>query len=115
LAAGKVLGYAVSAVLIFLGAIFLLASTYAASRLLVGAVLAAVGLGVAFLTSRSGRVQTPVKYEVEAPGSLKVDSIKCPNCGAILDPSRMQLSRGAPSIKCPYCDHDFELVEEPKW
>ena len=112
---GKILGYVASAGLVFLGVIFLLASAYATSRLLVGAALTAVGFGIALLTWKAGAGQAPVRYEIQAPGSLKVDSIKCPNCGAGLDPSKMQLKLGVPSIKCPYCGNEFEVAEAPKW
>jgi hypothetical protein len=112
---GKVVGYLASAALIFLGIIFLLASVYAASRLLVGTILVVAGLGIALLIWKSGVSQAPVKYELQMPGSLKVDSIKCPNCGAGLDPSKMQLKQGAPTIKCSYCGNEFEVAEEPKW
>jgi predicted Zn finger-like uncharacterized protein len=112
---GKVAGYLASAVLIFLGIVFLIASIYALSRLLVGAVLIVAGVGIALAVSRAGAVQAPIKYELELPGGLKVDSMKCPNCGASLDPSKMQLKLNAPSIKCPYCGNEFEVSEEPKW
>ncbi len=111
----KVLGYLASAALIFLGIIFLLASVYASSRLLVGAILVLAGLGIAILTWKAGVSQAPVKYELQMPGSLKVGSIKCPNCGAGLDPSKMQLKQGAPTVKCSYCGNEFEVTEEPKW
>jgi len=112
---GSVVGYLVSAILVFLGIIFLLASVYAVSRLVVGAILVSAGLLLAFLAWRSGVSQAPVKYELQMPGSLKVDSIKCPNCGAGLDPSKMQLKQGAPTVKCSYCGNEFEVAEEPKW
>lgn len=112
---GKVVGYLASAALIFLGIIFLLASVYAASRVLVGTILVVAGLGIALLIWKSGVSQAPVKYELQMPSSLKVDSIKCPNCGAGLDPSKMQLKQGAPTIKCSYCGNEFEVAEEPKW
>ena len=115
LSLGRVLGYLASAALMFLGIIFLLASVYAASRLLVGAILVLAGLGIAILTWRAGASQVPVKYELQMPGSLKVGSIKCPNCGAGLDPSTMQLKQGAPTVKCSYCGNEFEVSEEPKW
>jgi uncharacterized Zn-finger protein len=111
----RVLGYLVSAALIFLGIIFLLASVYVASRLLVGAILVLAGLGIAILAWKAGVSQAPVKYELQMPGSLKVGSIKCPNCGAGLDPSTMQLKQGAPTVKCSYCGNEFEVTEEPKW
>lgn len=112
---GRVIGYLASAALIFLGVIFLLASVYAVSRLLVGAILTVAGLVLAFLTWRAGASQALIKYELQMPGSLKVDLIKCPNCGAGLDPSKMQLKQGAPTIKCSYCGNEFEVAEEPKW
>jgi uncharacterized Zn-finger protein len=107
--------YGASAILVVLGIIFMLASVYAVSRLVVGVALIAVGLGLAFLAWRSGLSQTPVRHEIQMPGSLKVDSIKCPNCGAGLDPSKMQMKQGAPTIKCAYCSNEFQVAEEPKW
>ena len=109
------LGYFAAVILIFLGLIFLMASTYAASRILVGGILIAVGFGIALLTRRTGMVQAPVKVEIETPAGLKVESIKCTNCGASLDSSKMQLKQGVPTIRCPYCDKEFEVVETPKW
>lgn len=115
LSLGKVVGSLASAALTFLGIIFLLASVYAVSRLLVGAILVTAGLGIALLTWKAGASQAPVKYELQMPSSLKVGSIKCPNCGAGLDPSKMQLKQGAPTVKCSYCGNEFEVAEEPKW
>ena len=112
---GKVFAYIASAALMILGVIFLLASAYAISRLFVGGILTALGLGIAVLTFKAGASPPSVKYEIQTPGSLKVDSVKCPNCGAGLDPSKMQLKQGVPSIKCPYCGNEFEIKEEPKW
>lgn len=112
---GKSAGYLASGALMLLGIIFLLASVYASSRLLVGTVLIVAGLGIAYLSWRTGTSQAPVRYELQMPSSLKVDSIKCPNCGAGLDPSKMQLKQGAPTIKCSYCGNEFEVTEEPKW
>ena len=111
----KVAGYLAAAFLVFLGAVFLLASVYAISRLLVGTVLTLAGVAVAFLTWRAGVVPPSVKYEIETPGSLKVDSVKCPNCGGKLDPSKIELRVGAAWIKCLYCGNEFEVAEEPKW
>jgi hypothetical protein len=112
---GKVAGYLAAAFLVFLGVIFLLASVYATSRLLVGTVLTLAGVAVAFLMWRAGAAPPSVKYEIETPGSLKLDSIKCPNCGAGLDPSKIELRVGAPWVKCVYCGKEFEVAEEPKW
>jgi predicted Zn finger-like uncharacterized protein len=112
---GKVVGYLASAVLIFLGVIFLMASAYAISRLLVGAILTIVGLGIGFLAWRGGQRQVTIKQEIETPGSLKIGSLKCPNCGAGLDLSKMELRLGGPSVKCPYCGNEFDVTEEPRW
>jgi predicted Zn finger-like uncharacterized protein len=112
---GKIAGYLASAVLIFLGVIFLIASAYAISRLFVGVILTAAGLAVGFLAWRGGDRQVAIKQEIETPGSLKIGSLKCPNCGAGLDLSKMQLRLGGPSVKCPYCGNEFDVTEEPKW
>ena len=112
---GRVLGYVASAALLFLGVIFLLASMYAVSRLLVGTVLTLAGLAIAVVTWRAGVTQPSVKYEIQTSGTLRAESLRCPNCGAGLDPSTMQLKAGAPMIMCPYCGKESEVTEEPKW
>ena len=111
----RAFGYFAAIILILLGLIFLMASTYAASRLLIGGILIAVGFGIALLARRTGIGHAPVTVQIEAPAGLKVESIKCTNCGASLDSSKMQLKQGVPTIRCPYCDKEFEVVETPKW
>jgi membrane-bound ClpP family serine protease len=111
----RALGYFAAVILVILGLIFLMASTYAASRLFVGGILIAVGFGTAILARRPRSVQGPVKVEIEVPGSLKVESVKCTNCGASLDSSKMVLKQGVPTLRCPYCDKEFEVTEAPRW
>ena len=110
----RIAAYLASLILVFLGVIFLLASAYAASRLFVGAILTVLGLGIAFLAWRSPP-QVTVKHEVQMPGTLRVSSLICPNCGAGLEPSKMRIQQAGPSIKCPYCGNEFEVTEESKW
>jgi hypothetical protein len=112
---GRALGYLAAAILILLGLIFLMASTYVASRLFVGGILIVIGFGIVILARRGNSVQGPVKVEIEAPGSFKVESVKCANCGASLDSSKMELKQGVPTLRCPYCDKEFEVTEAPKW
>lgn len=112
---GRIIGYVASGALILLGVIFLLASAYAASRVSVGTILVLLGLAIAYVAWRSGARQVSVKYEIQAPGTLKIESLKCPNCGADVDPSKIQLRVGAPWVKCTYCGQEFQVTEEPKW
>jgi len=111
----KVLGYAAAAVLIFLGIIFALASAYAISRLAVALVLFLAAFGIIYYIQRSTPKEIVQRYEVELPGKVETRTVKCPNCGASLDLTKIQVTQGMPSIKCPYCGHTSEVTEEPKW
>ena len=105
--------YLISAGLIVLGILFIMASYTDTLRFLEGLVF----IGVALLTIYFSREKKPIeiKQTVELSGSPIVKEIKCPNCGAILDPKTIQVIDGKPYEKCIYCGNMFEVTEEPKW
>ena len=108
----NIVGGLLVAVLFFFGIIFALASAYATSRLIVAALLFIVGFGVIFYISRKPKVTL---QKLELSGQMKVVALKCPNCSASIKSDQIKILSGVPYAKCVYCDHNFEVAEEPKW
>jgi len=111
--ASKLLLYAISAVLAFLGIIFIISTNLGIQYFVEGAVF----LSIAFLIIYFSRERKPIeiKQTVELSGAPKIKEIKCPNCSAFLDPSTVQVIDGKPFMACKYCGNKFEITEEPKW
>jgi len=109
----KWLLYIASAVLIFLGILFIMASYADMIRFPEGLVF----IGVAVLIVYFSREKKPIeiKQTLEISGAPKVREVKCPNCGAVLNPNTVQVIDGRPYMTCNYCGNKFELTEEPKW
>ncbi len=105
--------YIISVVLLVFAAIFALASAYAPIRLVTSALLFLGGFGILFYTRRLQSTQITQKLEI--PGKIKVQTLRCPNCSASLDIKQVKIVKGLPSITCSYCNHTFEVTEEPKW
>jgi DNA-directed RNA polymerase subunit RPC12/RpoP len=100
------------AVLFFFGIIFALASVYAPSRLVVAALFFIIGFGIAYYITKK---PTTVVQKLETSGRMKAVALKCPNCSAPVDASKIKIMSQVPYATCPYCGHTFEVTEEPKW
>lgn len=111
--AKAVVGYIAAAVLLFFGVIFAWASRGVPTRLVTGGILILTALAIIYFARRQTSVQ--ITQRLEVPGQVKVQPLKCPNCSAVLDVTKIKISEGVPSIKCPYCGNTFEVTEEPKW
>ncbi len=107
-----VLGAIAVAVLFFFGIIFALASVYAPTRLIVAALLFAVGFGIVYYITRKPKT---IIQRLELSGPMKAVSLKCPNCSASVDAKQIKIVSGVPYATCPYCGQTFEVAEEPKW
>ena len=109
----KILIYVVSAVLVFLGLIFMISVNLGIVYFFVGLVF----LVVAGLLPVLGREKKPleIKQTVTVTGPLKVREIHCPNCGALVDPTKTEVVDGKPFVTCGFCGNKFELTEEPTW
>jgi DNA-directed RNA polymerase subunit RPC12/RpoP len=83
----------------------------------VGLVLIAVGLVVLFFAARKPKVEptTNVTLNVDLPGNVNMDTLKCRSCGAPLKPENITMVAGAPVVTCPYCGTTYQLTEDPKW
>jgi DNA-directed RNA polymerase subunit RPC12/RpoP len=112
-----VLGAISVAVLFFFGLIFAIAASVqeTATRLAVSLALFILGAGVAYVTYLSTRKPTKIIQQLELSGQMKAAAIKCPNCSASVDASKIKIVSGVPYATCPYCGNTFEVTEEPKW
>ena len=98
--------------------LFILAGFSNASHFLTGIILAGVGFVLIFLASRiKTEPDQPdiVNVNVDLPGNVSMDTIKCKSCGGVLAPKDIKLVAGAPVVTCPYCGTTYQLTEEPKW
>lgn len=107
-----ILGVAAAAVLFFFGIIFALAAAYSPIRFLTAAFLLAVGFAIAYYLARKPKMAI---QKLEVSGELRAIGLKCLNCGASVDVSRIKVVSGIPYATCQYCGHTFEVAEEPKW
>lgn len=119
--AGKIIAIIAAVVLILFGALMALAATDTSAGsigwLPIGIVFIAIGLVIIFIAVRQS-AQTPdtnVTLNVDLPGNVKMDTIKCQSCGGTLAPKDIQMVAGAPMVTCPYCHTSYQLTEAPKW
>ena len=116
----KTVAYIGAGLLILFGALMVIGATDPtgnASWLLVGIFLIIVGLVIIFFASRHKPVAptTNVTLNVDLPGNVSMDSLKCKSCGGTLTSENITMVAGAPMVTCPYCHTTYQLTEEPKW
>jgi predicted Zn finger-like uncharacterized protein len=107
------IGYVVSGVLLFFAVLYAMASVYAPVRIWVSALLFLAGFVILYVTWT--RQPTQIVQKLEVPGTIKVQTIKCPNCSASIDMKQITIVNGVPMVKCPYCGYTSDITEEPKW
>jgi DNA-directed RNA polymerase subunit RPC12/RpoP len=109
----KILVYLASAVLIFLGVVFIISTNLGITYFLEGLAF----LAVAFLLLIFSREKKPleIKQTIAVTGPLKIKEVRCPNCTAVVDPTKAEIVEGKAYVTCNYCGNKFELTEEPTW
>ncbi len=105
----KILGMMFSFIAFVIGLAFLITG-----RLVIGILLLAVSLFLAFLAFRK-KETVVVEQKIEIGGDVSSQLLKCRNCGAELKKDSMEVKLGAVFIACPYCHSQYQLEEEPKW
>jgi predicted RNA-binding Zn-ribbon protein involved in translation (DUF1610 family) len=112
-----VLGAIAVAVVFFFAVIFALAASVQATltRLVTSGILFVIGVSIIVGIYYTTRKPKTVIQRLEVSGQMKATSIKCPNCGASIDPNQIKIVSGVPYATCPYCGTTFEVTEEPKW
>lgn len=120
---GRILGYVVAGVLILIGVLYLWSipaagSGQIVSRLVVGVVSLAIGVVIIWVIRTRGPApiqQITQQVELDMPGDVTVEKLKCQNCGGELGKDDISLVQGAVMVKCPYCGSTYQLTEAPKW
>ena len=56
-----------------------------------------------------------VSINVDLPGQMKIDAMKCQKCGGELSSANITMVNGAPVVSCPFCGTTYQMTEEPKW
>lgn len=112
-----VLGAIAVAVVFFFAVIFALAASVQATltRLITSGILFVIGIAIIVGIYYTNRKPKTVIQRLEVSGQMKAASIKCPNCGASVEPNQIKIVSGVPYATCPYCGTTFEVTEEPKW
>ena len=109
----RILVYAVSAILIFLGVIFIMSINLDTNNFFVGLTFLIVSIMLLILTR--GKKTTEIKQTITVTGPVKVKEIRCSVCNAVIDPTKVQVIDGKPYVTCRYCNNKVELTEEPTW
>jgi len=112
-----ILGGIAAAAVFFFAVIFALAASVQATltRLVTSGILFVIGVALVVGIYYTTRKPKTVIQRIEVSGQMKAASIKCPNCGASVNPNQIKIVSGVPYATCPYCGTTFEVTEEPKW
>jgi hypothetical protein len=115
----KTVGYIAAAILIFFGVLFIWGAFGAQGQpvwIIIGIISAGIGLTIIYFVSRKPKVETTnVTLQVDLPGNVNMDSLKCKSCGGVLTAENIKVVNGAPMVTCPYCHTVYQITEEPKW
>ena len=109
----RILTYLISAVLIFFGLIFMISANLGIMYLFVG--LAFIAVAILLLVFTRPRETVEIKQTLTLSGTPTIKEVRCPNCSAMVDPTKPEIINGRPYVTCTYCGNKFELTEEPKW
>ncbi len=116
----KIVAYIFAAILIFFGVLFIWGSFSAQGGgggwIVIGLISVVIGFGLIYFAARRKAVETTnVTLNIDLPGTVSMDTIKCKSCGGTITKDDIKLVDGAPWITCPYCHTTYQLTEEPKW
>jgi DNA-directed RNA polymerase subunit RPC12/RpoP len=80
---------------------------------LVGLVFLVVAIALLFLSREKKPLE--IRQTLTVTGPLEAKEVRCPNCGALVDPTKTEVVDGKPYVTCGHCGNKFELTEEPTW
>ena len=123
MSAGKIIAYILAAILIFFGVLFIWATFSPEGQigwLIVGVISVGIGFGIIWFAGRikpapAGEGGSNVTLNIDLPGDVNLDTMKCKSCGGALTMDAIKMVAGAPVVSCPYCNTTYQLTEEPKW
>ncbi|MBS7614491.1 hypothetical protein KEJ18_01985 [Candidatus Bathyarchaeota archaeon] len=109
----KYLAYAASAILIFLGVVFIMSTNLGIKYFFEGLIFIAIAVAILFFSREKKPIE--IKQTLTVSGPVTVKEIHCPVCNAVVDPTKVEVITGKPYLTCSYCKNKFELTEEPTW
>ena len=116
----KTIAYIAAAILIFFGVLFIwgaFGGGATVGNIIIGIIYVLIGFGLIFWASRkkASEKEQNITVNIDMPGNVSMDTLKCKSCGGTLGPKDVTLVAGAPVVTCPYCNSTYQLTEEPKW
>ena len=93
---------------------------YQLGWLIVGVISVGIGFGLIWFVGRKSPTAANIEGDnvtlnIDLPGDVNLDSMKCQSCGGVLTMDAIKMVAGAPVVSCPYCNTTYQLSEEPKW
>lgn len=118
--AGKIIASIVAAILILFGVLMIIGATNDPDNygwIPIGIILILIGLVLVYFGTRKPAqpADNNVTLNIDLPGNVNMDTIKCQSCGGTLKPEDIKMVAGAPVVTCPWCHTTYQLTEEPKW
>ena len=119
----KIIAYIVAAIFIFFGVLFVwgaFSPDGSTGWIPVGVISILAGFGLIWFAGRKAPVIEQaagdnVTLNIDLPGDVNLDQMKCQSCGGVLTMDAIQMVAGAPVVSCPYCNTSYQLTEDPKW
>lgn len=119
---GSIISYILAAVVIILSFLFILGSGGTEGNpdwLITGIVGMIFGLCLVYagvrLSKKAKETEASYTLNVDLPGNVQMDTIKCQSCGAPLASDDIKLVNGAVMVQCHSCGTVYQITEEPKW
>ena len=117
----RIIAYIAAAILIFFGVLFIwgaFSPDGSVSWIVIGLISVGIGFGLIWFASRmksTSPADQNITLNIDLPGDVNLDTLKCQSCGGVLTMDNIQMVAGAPVVNCPYCQTTYQLTEEPKW
>jgi hypothetical protein len=120
--AGRIIAFITAAAFIIFGFLFILGAFSPEGSpgwLVIGLVLLVIGFVLIFVGTKLKPPQKEgeqvINLNVDLPGDVNMETIKCQSCGGPISPRDVKMIAGAPVVECPSCGTTYQLTEEPKW
>lgn len=116
----KTIGLIAATILILFGVLFVWGSFDPVKGntgwIIPGLISIAAGCVIIYFATRKPKVETTnVTLQIDMPGNVSMDTLKCKSCGGVISENDVKVVAGAAVVTCPYCKTSYQLTEEPKW
>lgn len=119
----KTIAYIAAGILILFGVLFIIGAGGDSGGgwgwVFTGIILVVIAFVIILFAARrsakQGSGDTNVTLNIDLPGEVNMNTIKCKSCGGVLHSEDIKMVAGAPVVTCPYCHTTYQITEEPKW